>query len=51
MVKAAVGNSKSRKEVIVLFKQRGDEVKVIKEVVKAIAGNSSGKEVIVLLLK
>jgi len=42
----------SRKEVIVLLlKQRRDEVKIIEEVVKAAAGNSSRKEVIALLLK
>jgi len=38
--------------VVAFLKERGGKVKVIKEVIKAVAGNTgSGKEVIALLLK
>ena len=52
MVKAAVGNEGSGREVIMLLlNQRGDEIKITEEVVKAAVGNEwSGIEVMTLLL-
>ena len=42
-MEAAVGNKRDRKEVMtLLFKQRGNEVKITEQVVKAAAGNWLG---------
>jgi hypothetical protein len=51
VVKAAAGNEKSGKEVMMLlFKQRGDGILVTEEVVKAAAGNEwKAKEVMMVL--
>ena len=53
VAKAAAGNERSGKEVMMLLlKERGNEFEITEEVVKAAAGNgSSGKEVMMLLLE
>jgi hypothetical protein len=53
VVKVAVGNSRNRKEVMMLLlEQQGADVQIIEKVVKAAAGNyGNGKKVMILLLK
>jgi hypothetical protein len=52
VVRAAAGNADNRKEVMaLLLKQRGEEVHITEEVVKAAAGNSSSEVMLLLLDK
>ena len=52
IIKAAVGNTGSGKEVMMLLLERGEEIKITEEIIKAAVGNTgSGKEVMMLLLE